>query len=230
MAIYLGNQKINVKSNAHEISDDSLKLFFEAGGHCGYSAATSFVDVIPYNATSNLTSMYQFFYYSQKLKEVGLLDTSKVTSMSNMFCNCSSLTTVPQFDTSSVTSMSNMFCNCSSLTTVPQFDTSMVTNMYYMFYGCKQLTAIPQLDTSKVTGMHDMFYNCSAITEIHMKNMAVNFDIHYCTKMEREALLEVINNLATVTSTRTLTMGSTLKAKLTDDDIAIATAKGWTIA
>ena len=63
-----------------------------------------------------------------------------------------------------------------------------------------------------------------------MKNMAVNFDIHWSTKMEREALLEVINNLATVTSTRTLTMGSTLKAKLTDDDIAIATAKGWTIA
>ena len=182
MAIYLGNQKINVKSNAHEISDDSLKLFFEAGGNCCESIATSFVDVIPYNATSNLTSMYQFFYDSQNLKEVGLLDTAKVTDMSSMFEGCSSLITVPQFD------------------------------------------------TSKVTDMGYMFYDCSAITEIHMKNMSVSFDLHHCIKMGREALLEVINNLATVTSTRTLTMGLTLKAKLTDDDIAIATAKGWTIA
>ena len=206
MAIYLGNQKINVKSNAHEISDDSLKLFFEAGGNCCDSIATSFVDVIPYNATSNLTSMYQFFYDSQNLKEVGLLDTAKVTDMSSMFEGCSSLITVPQFDTSKVTGMGYMFCYCPSLITVPQFDTSKVTDMGYMFY------------------------DCSAITEIHMKNMSVSFDLHHCIKMEREALLEVINNLATVTSTRTLTMGSTLKAKLTDDDIAIATAKGWTIA
>lgn len=155
MALYLGNQQI---TDIIVPSWDFQKAFFEAGGHCGYSTATSFVGCIAYNATSNLTSMYQFFYYSSNLKEVGLFDTSNVTNMSGMFSSCTSL------------------------------------------------------------------------TEIHMKNMAVNFDIHWSTKMEREALLEVINNLATVTSTRTLTIGSTLKAKLTDDDIAIATAKGWTIA
>ena len=205
MTVYLGNKKIT-NINYAATRKPTLKAFFEAGGNCCDSIATSFVDVIPYNATSNLTSMYQFFYYSQNLKEVGLLDTAKVTDMSSMFEGCSSLITVPQFDTSKVTGMGYMFCYCPSLITVPQFDTSKVTDMGYMFY------------------------DCSAITEIHMKNMSVSFDLHHCIKMGREALLEVINNLATVTSTRTLTMGLTLKAKLTDDDIAIATAKGWTIA
>lgn len=60
--------------------------------------------------------------------------------------------------------------------------------------------------------------------------MKVNFDIHYSTLLDREALLVILNNLSTVTSTRTLTMGSTLLAKLTDEDKTIATNKGWTLA
>ena len=40
----------------------------------------------------------------------------------------------------------------------------------------------------------------------------------------------VINGLQTVTSTKTLTLGSTNLAKLTDEEKQIATNKGWTLA
>ena len=60
--------------------------------------------------------------------------------------------------------------------------------------------------------------------------MKVNFNISSSTLFTREALVEILNNLATVTSTKTLTMGSTNLAKLTDEDKAIATNKGWTLA
>lgn len=60
--------------------------------------------------------------------------------------------------------------------------------------------------------------------------MKVNFSINNSTLLDREALLVILNNLSTVTSTRTLTMGSTLLAKLTDEDKTIATNKGWTLA
>ena len=63
-----------------------------------------------------------------------------------------------------------------------------------------------------------------------MYGMKVNFYISASTKFTREALVEILNNLATVTSTQTLTMGSTNLAKLTDEDKAIATGKGWTLA
>ena len=62
-----------------------------------------------------------------------------------------------------------------------------------------------------------------------MTGMKVSFYIDASTKFTREALVEIIGNLAEVTSTQTLTMGSTNLAKLTDDDKAVATGKGWTL-
>ena len=108
-------------------------------------------------------------------------------------------------------------------------DTSNVTNMYAMFYDCTNLTSIPQFDTSNVISMSNMFFNCSKLKEIHMTGMKVSFDIHYSTLFTREALVEILNNLATVTSNPTLTMGSTNLAKLTEEEKAIATNKGWTL-
>ena len=159
-----------------------MKAFFDAGGKCAYSTATSFEGAIPFGATSNVTNMNKMFYYCSSLTSVPLLDTSKVTYMNSMFYYCSSLTSVPLFDTSNVTDMNNMFKNCRSLET------------------------------------------------IHMLNIGANLDISSSTKFTREALLEIIGNLKTVTSTKRLTMGSTNLAKLTEEDKAIATNKGWTLA
>ena len=40
----------------------------------------------------------------------------------------------------------------------------------------------------------------------------------------------VINGLQTVTTSQVLTLGATNLAKLSDEEKAIATSKGWTIA
>ena len=124
-----------------------------------------------------------------------------------------------------------MFYYCSKLTTVPQFDTSNVTDMGYMFYNCSSLTAVPQFDTSNVTSMNNMFSSCYSLKAIHMININASLYISASTKFTREALLEIIGNLKAQTSgTKTLTMGATNLAKLTDEDKAIATNKGWTLA
>ena len=75
-----------------------------------------------------------------------------------------------------------------------------------------------------------MFYYCSSLETIHMINIGVNLDISSSTKFTREALLEIIGNLKTVTRTMRLKMGTTNLAKLTDEDKAIATNKGWSLA
>jgi surface protein len=108
-------------------------------------------------------------------------------------------------------------------------DTSNVTNMEYMFSGCMSLTSIPALNTTNVTNMRSMFDGCYNLTSIKCYGMKVNFDIS-AAKLTREALLVVLNNLATVTATTTLKMGATNLAQLTDEDKAIATGKGWTLA
>ena len=133
-------------------------------------------------------------------------------------------------DTSNVTNMQSMFYGCSKLTSIPPLDTSKVTNMGSMFKLCSKLTTIPQFDISKVNDMNSMFQGCSNLKSILMTGMKTSFDISASTKFETSDLVTILNNLATVTSTKTLTMGATNLAKLTDEEKAIATNKGWTLA
>ena len=186
---------------------------------------------IPESNTSNVTSTYGMFSNCSNLTSIPLLDTSSVTNMTQMFYYCSSLTTIPKLNTSKVTDMYYMFHSCSSLTTIPMLDTSNVTDMTQMFYNCSSLITIPELNTNNVTNMYSMFYNCSNLTKISMINIGTNLDISDCTKMEREALLEVLGNLKDLTgqTSKTLTLGSTLLAKLTEEDKLIATNKNWTL-
>ena len=189
--------------------------------------------------TSNVTNMYGMFNNCNSLTtlDVSNFDTSKVTDISYMFSGCTNLTTLDlsNFDTSKVTNMSNMFSNCTNLTSVDvsNFNTSKVTNMGYMFNNCNNLTTLDlsNFDTSKVTDMALMFYNCTALTDFKApKNISANISFSSCTNLTHDSLMSIINNLATVSSKKTLTLGSTLLAKLTSDEIAIATAKNWTVS
>lgn len=209
---------------------------------------------IPQFNTSNVTTMNNMFNGCSSLASIPLLDTSNVTNMHNLFDNCYALTTVPQFNTSKVTDISGIFYGCSALTSVPQLNTSNVTNMENVFYGCKNLTTVPLFNTSNVTSMSQMFWNChnlqtvpaydcSKVTNMNnifascrslksvlMTNIGVSLNISASTLFERSDLLVILNNLKTVTTTKVLKMGATNLAKLTDEDKAIATNKGWTLA
>lgn len=185
---------------------------------------------VPAINTSKVTDMSYMFSSCQYLTTIPLLDTSNVTTMQYMFNSCFKLTSVPQFNTSKVTDMSFMFFGCYGLTTIPLLDTSKVTNMFYMFNSCTNLTTVPALDASNVTNMGNMFGGCTKLKSILMTNIGVNLNISDSTQFEREDLLVILNNLKTVTSATTLTMGATNLAKLTDEDKAIAINKGWTLA
>ena len=185
---------------------------------------------IPLLNTSKVTNMYRMFFSCKSITTIPQLDTSNVTDMSDLFGSCIKLTSVPLLNTSKVTNMNNMFNSCYALTTIPLFDTRNVTNMIYMFSGCNNLTEIPAFDVSKVTNFNSTFSGCSSLTAIHMTGAKKSFFISSSTKFSSEALHEIIDNLATVTSTQKLTMGSTNLAKVSDEYKSIATNKGWTLA
>ena len=148
----------------------SLKKFIDStanlGNVFGKSDVTSYIGIIDYDDTNNLTSANQMFYGARKLETIPLFDTSKVTSMSQMFRDCNVLSEIPLFDTSKVTSMDYMFGSCAALKTIPLFDTSKVTSMGQMFEWCTQLETIPLLDTSHIYGMYKMFYSCKSLKTI----------------------------------------------------------------
>ena len=211
---------------------------------------------IPQLDTRSVTDMSNMFQACKSLASIPLLDTSKVQVMNMMFIGCSSLASIPQLDTHSVTNMSMMFNSCKSLTTIPLLDTSKVGNMRNMFIGCENLASIPQLNTSNVTNMSRMFsdcltltsvpqldasnvtntdsmlYQCIALTDFGgLTNLKVDLDLSTCSKLTHDSLMNVINEAADVTSSpKTLTLGATNLAKLTDEEKAIATNKGWVLA
>ena len=125
-----------------------------------------------------------------------------------------------------VKSMSETFNYCNQLKTLPLMDLTQCTR--FSITGCNSLESIPAYDLSNITSIN--LSSLYKLAEFHATGMKVSFNISSSTQFTREALVEILNNLATVTTATTLTMGATNLAKLTDEDIAIATNKGWTLA
>ena len=121
-----------------------------------------------------------------------------------------------------VKSMSETFNYCSQLRTLPLMDLTQCTR--FSITGCNSLESIPAYDMSNITSIN--ISNLYKLAEFHATGMKVSFNISSSTKFTKEALVEILNNLATVTTTQTLTMGATNLAKLTDEDKLIATNKG----
>ena len=220
----------------------------------GFSDFAEF-DPTPFDF-ANKTDCNNMFNHCIYLKTVNYFDSVKVRDMTGMFRDCSNLQTVPQLNTINVTNMSYMFYFCSNLQTVPQLNTINVTNMSSMFYFCSKIETIPQLDTNKVTNMYDMFNNCASLVSVQLMDLSIctyvnsmfnkcsslttlggftglklNLDLSSSSKLTVESVMNVIANAADMTSSpRTLTLHKDVFNKLTEEQIATATAKGWNIA
>lgn len=157
-------------------------------------------------------------------------DTVNVTTMKEMFYYCTNLTSIPQLDTSKVTDMTYMFYTCSSLTTIPLLDTSNIDRMSYMFEGCSSLTTIPALDLSKATDLSGMFNSCTSLASIGIYGFTCAIRIND-TALEHDAIVALLNQAGIARNSNSrITMGSSKLALLSDEEKAIATNKGWTLA
>ena len=89
---------------------------------------------------------------------------------------------------------------------------------------------LSNLDISHVTlGVSGAFNNLPNVVDLKFgKGWQQSTSFSNDKKLSRESLLSILNNLEVV-SGETLTLGSVNLAKLTDDDIAIATNKGWSV-
>ena len=195
------------------------------------------------------TWLAALFKGCKSLETIPLLDTHAVKSMYMMFEDCNKLTHVPLLDMTANESIRYMFHNCISLTSIPQFNTSNVTNIQGVFSGCIHLTDVPLLNCSKVTFVNgEIFDSCSRLINIgglqnlgqaYLTTQSANSSDYYLSlvdnkQLTHDSLMNVINNLYDIATkgvkTQQLILGSTNIAKLTAEEIAIATNKGWTVS
>lgn len=208
----------------------------------GYSNAYLKTANIEYGKYINANSA---FYYCNNLESLTITKSNRNISSSNntiysyMCMGCSNLKYCRLvFDSDRANFIDNCFADPDGAESrteplVIEFDSVVdkpIINMAYAFHNNKYIEEIPALDATKVLNLNSAFSGATGIQKIHLTNISTNIDISSCTKMTADSLLEVLNNLATVTSTMTCTLGSTNLAKLTDEDKAIATNKGWTLA
>ena len=201
------------------------------GTKFGYSPFTTVpTELFPYLETQ--TDLSSMFKSCEALETIPLFDTSRVTDMSWMLSYCSALTTVYQLDTSRCTDMNYMLAFCESLTTVPQLNTSSVQNVNSMFQYCKSLQTIPLLNFSKVNSTRFTLGDCKSLTNLGgFTGLSVGLDLADCSKLTVDSVMNVINYAADMTSSpKTLTLHKNTFNKLSQEQIATATAKGWNIA
>ena len=189
--------------------------------------------------TSNVTKLDGMFDGCTKLTslDVSGFHTSNVTTMKKMFNGCQSLTSLDlsAFDTSNMTDMQYMFSGCAALIELvglSDWDTSAVTNISRAF----QSTPLTSLDlggwvlTNCTAAINAWSFMYDLESIVFPSNLSVSFSIGQSFNLTADNVVEIFNKLVTVTTTQTATIGTNLLNKLTEEQIAIATNKGWTVA
>jgi hypothetical protein len=162
---------------------------------------------------------------------------------------------LPEFVfTATPTQLQSTFQGCSNILEIPYIDASSVTTINALCSGCKNLVKIPEMSLDSCTNLSSCLNNCSDLEDFGgFKNLGkgytqksanysyYTFNLSAPKVLTHDSLMNVINNLYDLNLTydvanggtlytQKLTLGSTNLAKLTAEEIAIATNKGWTVA
>lgn len=191
--------------------------------------------------TSNITSLKGTFASMPNLKSVDFAEwnVSKVTTFYALFDDSRKVNTidVSKWDTSSATNMEWMFCriNVTHLD-VSNFDTSNVLNINTMFAYldvCEELN-INGLKLARCTSMNNTFsysnfkvIRCDGLKfpDIDMSKIGLN----YSKELTVDSIIGLLNALPQSGKCYSFQIGADNIAKLTDEQKAIATDKGWTL-
>ena len=191
---------------------------------------------------SNVTTFYAMFDACRKIEniDVSKWDTSSAINMGWMF-NGNNLKhlDVSNFNTSKVTNMFAMFSGSNSLTQldISNFDTSNVLDFgrtfSYWDNVCEELN-ISGLNLTKVTNIENAFINTNfkvircdglKLPDIDMSNIGLNDS----TELTVDSIVGLLNALPQSDKGYSFQIGSDNIAKLSNEQKAIATNKGWTL-
>ena len=154
----------------------------------------------------------------------------------------------PVVDISDYNDMQFMFDGFQYLLEAPELDTSNIQLMGYAFRNCYKLITIPQLNAQKVKDLSDCFRNCYKLTNFGgLLDLGENYSMTVSanqsgyrlvlsdsSKLTHDSLMNVINKVYDIATkgvtTQQIVLGSTNITKLTAEEIAIATNKGWSVS
>lgn len=238
----------NLEKLSNIIFDTNLKNLNNCFSNC------TKLKRIPSIDTSKVTDFSGCFYGCENLVTIPNLKFTSATNISRLFYGCKKLQYTPFINSSTITSLSSTFEECSSLTSIQNLDVPNCTDLSGTFYGCEKLIVLNEIDASNVTSVASVLTNCKRLSVFDgFKNLGKSYtykmdnnysyklDLSTCTSLSHESLVSIINNLYDLNLTysvasgeklyrQELVLGNTNLAKLSEDEIAIATNKGWNVS
>lgn len=236
----LGSKTIT-ENGIYKASDDNLD------GYSEVEVATSGVDINEYfKPTIQGGDMYGKSGWSKTFLKFRSPLIVEGTNASRLFYQYPLEKLPDLLETDKITNAESMFGVCQLIKTIPNINTSNVTNMSEMFYGCKVLETLPKLNCSNVERINDVVTNCNKLQNIggfenlgqaYKTTMSANYYYYKLTlsnnNLTHDSLMNVINNLYDIKTkgcnAQSLVLGSTNLAKLTSEEVAIATNKGFNV-
>ena len=182
----------------------------------GRWSPTVFKPKHPFNCKAAV-NMFQKFYWRSSTQQQ-LVDFSNVV-----------------FDVTALTSANDMFNDaCATNITLKFSDKIIGLNRAFSKPGGgsvkgMHLTLLVPNPNCGWTSAFD-YHNVERLILLEGTQIGRPIDLHWAIALPHDDLLGLINCLVTTDTARTLTLGSTNLAKLTDAEKAIATEKGWTLA
>lgn len=104
------------------------------------------------------------------------------------------------------------------------------SGMFREEYSLTAITGTP-FDGTKMSSYSEAFVYIPKLTEIRFvpNTISESIKLTHSPLLSNESIQSIIDGLATVTTTCTLTLHATVKAKLTDEQKQIVESEGWTI-
>lgn len=193
-----------------------------------------------------VTNMSRMFYGASNLLSVPPYDAPIASGFGETFCGCSSLRRI-KLGKHQARGMDNCFQGCKSLVELDMGNTSMVSSMLNTFGGCSSLVRIAPFDVRSLKGFLSTsipFLSCTSLREMTLINFGTVSNSQNFTQLiswgggDETARKTLVDSLLTYSHDRvaagksaiTVSLAETVKARLTDEEIAAITAKGYTIA
>lgn len=191
---------------------------------------------------SNVTNIQSMFYDCRNIQgEINLENFGTVTDVYDAF-NCCAAVEKIVLPPLNVTNYYQTFYGCIALKEIVGLNVNNITNYYMAFYNCRNINNLEQLNGNKVTNVKNTFSLTYALenfggilnlgkaytsTTVNYANYTLNLS---SSPLTHESLMNVINGLYTIKTAQSLVLGANNLAKLTSDEIAIATSKGWNVS
>lgn len=188
---------------------------------------------------TNATVLEDMFASGKFIETAGGIVSDTVTNLQGTFCDTFLMTSCGDIDCPNAIRAYGTFRDARSLINAPKFTSTKLQNIEQLFRNCYELVSIPDIDCTNVTSCGVYAEKDSKLTTVgKMTNLRYSIDFSYSPLLTVESMMNIINSIYDFTGNGTsvgynqgtLTLGSTNLAKLTNEQKAIATNKGWTLA